>query len=187
MSKKHKIKTVFKFFFVWQEGAESTWLHQQSAKGWHLQKVWPFVYRFEKGEPRDLVYRFDFQSGTEKSLTDYFQLCADAGWKHVCDSASWRYFCADADIAASAEFFSDTSSQIAKYKSVLWVLALLAFPILYLSLIFIPGTISEDDFSTPALYVAVKFLYIILTGFLIYSGIAIILKIRKLKHQGCKQ
>ncbi|PHS26989.1 MAG: hypothetical protein COA84_04875 [Robiginitomaculum sp.] len=187
MSKKHKIKTVFKFFLVWQEGAESAWLHQQSAKGWHLQKVWPFVYRFEKGEPCDLVYRLDFQTGTENSLTDYFQLCADAGWKHVCDFASWRYFCADADIASSAEFFSDARSQIAKYRRVLGILALLALPILYLSLIFIPGTISEGDFSTPALYVAVKFLYVILTGFLVYSSIAIILKIRKLKHQDCKQ
>ena len=110
----------FRWFWAWQDEAEEEWLGKMSAKGLHLiAPGFPAIYTFKVGEPKEYVYRLDYQSFHRKDREEYLQLFRDAGWEHLGQMASWQYFRKEAVKGGTNEIFTDTESKTAKYKRVL--------------------------------------------------------------------
>ena len=151
MNRTEKVsKWKFGFFLVWQEERESRWLKSMSAQGWHLKQVMVFLYRFEKGEPRDYEYSFDFITGGRTDLQEYRGLVEDTGWQYIDNMGGWQYFRIDADKAEGAEIYTDMDSLKAKYRRVLAFLCLSGFP---LAMMFMSGSLDRlVENNSPLIY-----------------------------------
>jgi len=123
-----------RFFAVWQEGREAAWLKSMSADGWHLKRVLPLFYQFEKGEPQDYEYTLDFMIEARTDMQEYRNLIEDAGWEYVGDMSGWQYFRIDADKEQDAVIYSDEESLKGKYRRVLAILCLSGLPLFTLFL-----------------------------------------------------
>ena len=85
----------FHWFWAWQEEKETAWLEQMSREGWHLEAYTFGWYRFRRGEPREYLYRLDFDPDASKRRDEYLAIFRDAGWEHVLSWGSWQYFRAE--------------------------------------------------------------------------------------------
>lgn len=126
-----KYKTVFKVFFAWQEGKEENWLREMSKEGWHLTKAGFFNYEFVKGEPKDIIYKFDYKPFRNEKIDDYITLFEDSGWEYVTSFAGWFYFRTEVKEDYSLELYNDNTSKIRKYITLRWVLIIACAPIVY--------------------------------------------------------
>ena len=129
MQTNKKRKLVIKFFFVWSEHKEAQWLRKMSLQGWHLVKASLFNYTFEKGEPRDFNYQFDFAINTRAKEEEYLELFHTAGWELINRFGSWYYFRKPAD-EHGQEIYTDASSLKQKYRRVLMILLATGLPLL---------------------------------------------------------
>jgi hypothetical protein len=125
-----------KWFFPWQDEQEEAWLSSMSQGGWHLASVrLPCTYIFRAGEPRDYVYRLDYQTFPKKDRQEYQQLFRDAGWEYIGEMSAWQYFRKEVKEEDSPEIFTDVESKIAKYKRILvflwffWIVLIVVFPV----------------------------------------------------------
>ena len=113
-------KTVVKSFFAWNDGKEEVWLRDQAKRGWHLEAIRGLGYHFRRGEPADVTYRLDFQSGGGKfDKTEYLGLFQDAGWEYVCRFGAWYFFRTPTGKGTPPEILTDAASQAAKYRRLL--------------------------------------------------------------------
>lgn len=167
-------KRVFHLFGAWNDRKEEDWLRGMARDGWHLEKIGVFSYLFRKGEPADIVYRLDFQTGGKFDHKEYFGIFRDAGWEHVGRSGAFYYFRTPSG-GGDPEIFTDKASRIAKYQRLL-LLFLIFLPIFF-------------NFSTNALWrhqaggfwIAVRIFQGIMTLIMVYAVIRILLRIGKLK------
>ena len=111
---------VRKWFWAWQDHQEEMWLESMAKKGWHLQDVGFLSYTFERGEPKDVIYRLDYRTG--KDLADYLEFVQGAGWKYVGKMSGWQYLCFPVEEGQSAELYTDPESKIAKYQRIIGTL-----------------------------------------------------------------
>jgi hypothetical protein len=124
----------FRWFWAWQDDREEEWLGEMSRKGWHLTGFgFPGVYLFRKGEPRNYVYRLDFQTSRNKDRDAYLRLFNDAGWEHLGNMSAWEYFRKEARGGETPEIFTDPESKIEKYQRILGLLVILLPVILILN------------------------------------------------------
>ena len=120
----------FRWFWAWQDDREEEWLGSMSRDGWHLSEFgFPGVYSFRRGEPKNYIYRLDFQTSRMKDREAYLQLFRDAGWEHMGSMSAWEYFRTEARPGEEPEIFTDPESKIQKYQRVLRFLVIF-FPIL---------------------------------------------------------
>jgi hypothetical protein len=78
------IFTKFRWFWAWQDEKEEAWLGKMSKQGYHLSSInFPGFYSFGKGEPREYIYRLDYQTFRKKDRQEYLQLFKDAGWEYL--------------------------------------------------------------------------------------------------------
>jgi hypothetical protein len=113
----------YKWFWAWQDEKEEEWLRSMAQQGYHLVSLSPGIYTFERGEPRDDVYRLDFiTSDTDKE--EYLQLFADAGWEHVGVLSGWQYFRRTAAAGEPDEIYTDTESKAQKYHRLIGFLVI---------------------------------------------------------------
>lgn len=165
--------TKFRWFGAWQDEKEEAWLRKMSLDGWHFQSIdFPGFYRFEAGEPRDYVYRLDFNTDI-KGYQQYLQLFQDAGWEHLTQYGSWQYFRILALPGENPDIYTDNSSKIAKYRRVLTIL--LVFNPIYIVLL--------NRFSnSEGLFQFIVFvLVMIIEVIFIYAIIKLIQRIRHLQ------
>ena len=117
--------TEFRWFWAWDDEKEEAWLREMAQKGWHFRGVgFPGYYSFEKGEPRDDVYRLDFMTSMGDKA-DYLALFADAGWEYAGQYGSWQYFRKTMQGGEPPEIFTDNESKATKYRRVLLILVVL--------------------------------------------------------------
>jgi len=165
-----------KWFWPWQDEQEEAWLRSMSQKGWHLSSIGlPCIYRFRAGEPRDYVYRLDYQPYKKKDEQDYLQLFSDAGWEHLGQMSAGHYFRKEATEGEAPEIFTDVESKVAKHKR---VLAFLAFYIVILIAVF-PHLIWGD--IPYSWWVIIRVIFLLAMGGVIYSVIKLMLRIRQLR------
>jgi hypothetical protein len=120
----------FRWFWAWQEERETGWLEQMSREGWHLEGYAFGWYRFRRGEPREYLYRLDFNPDASKQRDEYLGIFRDAGWEHVLSWSSWQYFRAERGKVFSEEIYTDRESRIAKYRRLLAVVVIcMVFPL----------------------------------------------------------
>jgi hypothetical protein len=164
-STKREYKNVFKVFFIWQESSEEGWLRKMSNEGWHLNKTGFFNYEFVKGEPKDVIYKFDYKPFRNKRIDDYISLFEEAGWEYVGSFTGWFYFRTEAKKDHNQELYNDNTSKLKKYRTIRWAFIIVCVLILLTIL-----------FSTPL----TGFLFLILI-FLIYGIIRISRIIKRIK------
>lgn len=112
----------YKCFTVWQDEQEERWLNAMSLKGWHLTQVTLGVkYHFEQGEPKNYIYRLDYQLTQLPSRPDYIQLFDEMGWVFI-DSIfnGWQYFRTkeEVPVGTSPEIYTDNESKIMKHARI---------------------------------------------------------------------
>jgi hypothetical protein len=114
-------KRIVKWFWPWQDERLEAWLRSMSQQGWHLAAAgWPARYTFVRGEPRDLLYRLDWQEASRQQMPNYLQLFADAGWEHAGSHAGWQIFRRPAAAGPAPEIFTDVDSKVAKYDRMIF-------------------------------------------------------------------
>ena len=177
MNKVIKNKTIFKIFFAWQEKKEGRWLRKMSNDGWHLDSVGPLYYRFKRGEPKDMVYQFDFKPLRGKELDDYIALFDDAGWEYVGRLGSWYYFRTEAKEGLTPEIYTDNASKLKKYKTLLIVLAVITMPQVYFFTMMLTRFKNVLPYSLP-----VAFLYALILCLLVYGIIRIAMIMKRIKN-----
>ena len=86
-----EMKTLKLFF---NEEREEQWLNEMCAKGWHFKKWRGFTYIFEKGEPGEYTYRYDYllKFGFGKEVKEYIDFVEGTGAELVQKRYSWAYF-----------------------------------------------------------------------------------------------
>jgi len=166
-----------KWFFPWQDEQEEAWLRSMSQGGWHLASVGlPCIYRFRAGEPRDYVYRLDYQTFPKKDRQEYQQLFRDAGWEYIGEMSAWQYFRKEVKEEEASEIFTDVESKIAKYKRILvflwffWIVLIVVFPVRGISM--------DNPYPWGA---AIQVLALSIWLFFTYNIIRLSVRIRQLK------
>ncbi len=110
----------FKLFWAWQDHKEEAWLQQMAQQGYHFSAmVFPTIYEFTLGEPRDVVYRMDYTDVRKEDIDTYLQYFLDAGWEYVDSGMGWYYFRKLADPDKVNEIYTDAESKIQKYERML--------------------------------------------------------------------
>ena len=101
---------------------EEIWLREMARRGLHFLRMYvPCFYVFEKGEPRDVIYRLDFTSHAEDA--DYQTMLGEFGWENCGRCMGWIYWRRNADELADereGELFSDDESRLALVKKVIF-------------------------------------------------------------------
>jgi hypothetical protein len=176
----HKAEiTKFKWFWAWQDEAEENWLEKMSQKGYHLSSVaLPGFYTFVVAEPRQYIYRLDYQIFRKKDKREYLQLFQDAGWEHIGEMSAWQYFRKGANPGEITEIFTDAESKIAKYKRVLAYLGFFYFTLLMLVL---TQRILSDS-SLPWWGNVPQVIMVLVLLFFTYAMIRLVMRIKQLRR-----
>lgn len=165
-----------KWFWPWQDEKEEAWLRSLSQNGWHLVSVGlPCIYTFRTGEPRDYVYRLDYQIHKNKDRQDYLQLFSDAGWEYLGQMSAWHYFRKEAVEGAVQEIFTDIESKVAKYKRVLSYLIIILFWIA----VFSHNVWGSSPYSW---WIIIQIVFILVMAGLLYTVIRLVQRIRQLRR-----
>lgn len=166
-------KREFKWFWAWNDEQEEAWLSEMAQQGWHLTKAGAFgTYTFEKGAPKDVVYRLDFRL-RDVDKEEYLQLFVDAGWEHVGEMNGWQYFRTEVAEGETPEIYTDDASKIKKYQRLLMFLTIV-LPILSTSLFDLNEDLSPLMRVVELISVGLMLLYI-------YAMIRLFLRIQELK------
>ena len=114
--------TKIKVFTIADFKEEEVWLREMSREGLHfLRMVVPCFYVFEKGEPRDMIYRLDFTSSAEEE--DYKRMLTEFGWENCGRCMGWNYWRRSAEELSDereGELFSDDASRLDMVKNVIY-------------------------------------------------------------------
>ena len=109
-------KTLFRFFTLFEYEEEEAFLEKQHKEGWKVVSFkLPGLYKFEKCEPEDMVYRIDFTNENGSKNAEYQQMFSDNGWEFLWSVNGFSIF--RKPLAAntndnSNEIFSDNSSRL---------------------------------------------------------------------------
>ena len=87
---------------------EEAWINEMSAQGWHLQKHFSMVFKFEKGEPGKYIYRNEFINWQEPEYLDFLK---DANIECVSKFFGWTYFRKEA-VEGPFELYTDADSKL---------------------------------------------------------------------------
>lgn len=113
--------TKIHFFTIADFKEEELWLRERAREGLHLLRmVPPCFYVFEKGAPRDVIYRLDYTNNAEGG--DYAAMLGEFGWENCGRCMGWIYWRRPADELASeaeGELFSDDASRLDMVKKVI--------------------------------------------------------------------
>jgi hypothetical protein len=108
------------FFTIADFREEEVWLRGMAREGLHFVRMYvPCFYVFEKGEPRDVIYRLDYTNNAEGG--DYARMLSEFGWENCGRCMGWIYWrrCADETASeAEGELFSDDASRLDMVKKV---------------------------------------------------------------------
>jgi len=168
-------KTVFRLYWAWNDDKEERWLRRMAQAGWHLVRPRGFFYRFEKGDPADIVFRLDYQGPSKSDRREYLGLFKDAGWEHVAEFSNWHYFRIAAGDGPAPEIHTDVESRIAKYRRLLGLLAIIMLAV------WVPVLTSHPEKQHPLLFWGiVRGLQVTCAIFMGYAIIRLGLKIRRL-------
>jgi len=169
-------KTVFRVFWAWNDDKEEHWLRRMAQAGWHLVRPRGFFYRFEKGDPADIVYRLDYQNPGKSGRTEYLNLFKDAGWEHVAEFSNWHYFRIPAGDGPPPEIHTDTESRIAKYRRLLGILGIIMIAV------WVPVLTNLREHRQPdLLWGVIRGVQITCAFIMAYAIVRLGLKIRQLK------
>ena len=114
--------TKIRFFTADNYEKEEIFLTQMASRGWHFSGFAFIFYHFEKGQPRNDIYKLDFRKTQMEDKENYLQIHQDLGWDNVYEfkvfNGVWEYFRRDGNLENSddkvqdQELFTDKESLI---------------------------------------------------------------------------
>ena len=75
--------TRLRLFWAWDAPKEEKWLEKMARDGWLLTRG-GIRFHFVRATPAECRYRLDYRTESGPALSEYLNLCHDAGWQHVC-------------------------------------------------------------------------------------------------------
>lgn len=112
-------KTIHRFFTISDFEKEEDFLRDQHRNGYALETFTGLsCYRFQKCEPKDVVYRLDYCGAEKGDKEEYIRMFQDYGWEYLFDRFGWSYFRKENTGDEDAEIFSDNSSRLALVEKV---------------------------------------------------------------------
>jgi len=171
------MKTVVehKMFFAWNMDKEKAYLEQKSKEGLHLKDIGLGRYVFEVGEPKNMIYQFDFQVLNKTSEQDYLALFEE--WELVKRYGGWFYFRKIED-ENNNQIYSNIESVKHMLRRLIGFLIIVGVPLYMQLILHHPGVIYTDDF--PLFYkIFFSGIYVFLVLYL-YALTRLILQLRKL-------
>lgn len=108
-------KISFHFWTITDYEKEEQFLRDQHREGWSLRRyLLPGFYLFDRCEPRDMVYRLDFDQAAKWEKTEYLKMYRDYGWEYLFEVNGFSYFRKPSDGAEDEdiEIFSDNESRL---------------------------------------------------------------------------
>jgi hypothetical protein len=174
------MKTIKKWFWVWQQDQEKQFLEEQARKGLILVEVRFFNYIFEEGNPQDLVYQIDFRGlGGKVAEAEYLQIFEDAGWKFIPSKNGWYYFYQEKSVDNDLTLFNDNESRRKVYIRLIGFLALTGFPLYFYLLYNIPRLEVSGFFTGLKLGLGIFMVFVLLVH--LFAVVKILSMYQKLK------
>ena len=102
-----EIKTVNRWFWVWDFEKEEDWLNEMAGEGWALISVGFTKYTFERTEPGEYTVRLEMREKDE----NYISFMQETGAEYIGRVVQWIYFRKKRELGAF-EIFSDLDSRI---------------------------------------------------------------------------
>ena len=117
------LKTVTKWFWVWEHEKEEEWLNAMSQQGWQLKSVGFARYTFESGTAGKYSYRLEFLEHLPHSAKgqDYLSFLSETGIEHVASYSRWVYLRKEAAVE-DFELFSDVESLLKHIQRLLTII-----------------------------------------------------------------
>jgi hypothetical protein len=162
-----------RWFWAWQDHKEEAWLESMAREGWHLKEVALLNYTFERGEPREVVYRLDFRPS--KEMAEYVEFVRGAGWEYIGQMSSWLYFRAPAEESKTTELYTDAEGKIAKYQRVIGILVITS-PVYWVVFA------SQLDRFSGWVALPIALVFLAMTGLYAFSMFKLIGRINQLKR-----
>ena len=113
-----EMKTVRKWFWVWEFEKEDRWLNGMAQSGWVLEKVGFATYHFVPCEPGEYTVRLEMRGHDN----EYLDLMRETGAEYIGRMAKWIFFrkkTADGPF----DIFSDIDSRIGHLTKISRMLA----------------------------------------------------------------
>lgn len=93
MKKDKSKKVIFFIYSPYECTAVEEYLEMMAEKGWLLESIYEYFFKFKRIEPKKLKYSVEAcrrlsiydEEDTEKSR-EYREYCIAAGWNYVCHS-----------------------------------------------------------------------------------------------------
>jgi hypothetical protein len=88
------MKKSYKFSngLAFAEAKDLRMLHEKALKGWRVTSFKGGMYSFEKSEPENVIFTFDYHELAPEDEEEYFGLFTSAGWTHVTTHAGFHLF-----------------------------------------------------------------------------------------------
>ncbi len=171
-------KKVFKFWFGWHAEKIEVWLENMASKGWVLEKTGPNMttFYFSKSSPCKISYCADFQNSPAK---EYKALAEDGGWKLLSSIAGWFLWAKKYEGDEKPVFLSDRESIIGRMKKLLTFL----FIIGSVQPLFLINSISRMQTDFSMFYKVIASIHAVALILMIWAGLTVWFKIRKLKKE----
>lgn len=98
--------TIKRMFWAWNYEKEENWLREMSNKGYEFDSWSIGKYRFKKAEPKDVIYKLDYNPKWCIKSGGYMEFIKECGWE-FCDSmCGWNLYKCDADNCLSEEIYT---------------------------------------------------------------------------------
>ncbi len=96
---------------------EEAWLNEMASKGYNFIYNYLWTYLFEKGTPREYVYRIELLEHKASSIEtqSYIDFLEETGVELVSTSGRWAYFRKKAD-ECPFELYTDSEARISHYR-----------------------------------------------------------------------
>ncbi|MFB0917899.1 MAG: DUF2812 domain-containing protein [Clostridiaceae bacterium] len=143
-------KTEFKFFSVMEWEKEEEYLRNQHKNGWEFEKVKGYgSYHFIKAEPRDMIYKLDYNQDSTDKNSGYIQMFNDCGWEYLQNYMGYSYFRKPASgyNEKQDEIFCDDESRLEMVKKI-FIARMVPLLILFFVAI-LPQILLQSRFDNP--------------------------------------
>ncbi len=115
-----EIRTIRKWFWVWDFEKEEEWLNEMALNGWVLDSVGFCTYRFVRCEPGEYTVRLEMHPAED----EYINFMKETGAEYVGNMVAWIYFRKKAE-KGPFDLFSDIDSRISHLNRICWMLTAL--------------------------------------------------------------
>ena len=161
----------FRLFLLTDYEKEEAYLRARHQQGLRLTKAkLPGMYYFEPCEPKDVIYRLDFNPQSAKDRVDYINRYREQGWEYLQDLNDYSYFRKDAkDVECDGDVdFANDTARVGMLRK-LFKRRLLLIMVIFL-LCVLPNVMKIADGTAKATWGTPIYAFWIIM-FVIYAGI----------------